>query len=273
MTDDPLSDLNRRLFKAAHAERPSQALRERLLRGGQTELGAGPTQAARSVRVRKVRPGALRWLLAAAMIGSLLAIVRSLLQPASAPDVPLISAERLTNAARGVPAAGGRTSPEPEAATEASPGERLDEEGGSEPALQLGPARTQPPLQAPPVGIPLPKRELPNVVSGERASAAMPATSRATLAEELEWLKRARAALRSGDPARSLELLQAYESELGGSDLRDEASVLRIEALAAAGRHGEASVLAERFTTQNPNSPLVDRARSYLRRSETPNVP
>jgi hypothetical protein len=256
MTDDPLSDLNRRLFEAAHAERPTQALRERLLRSGQTELGAGPTETARSARVRKARPGAMHWLLAAAMIGSLLLVVRSLLQPASVPDVPLISAERLTNAARGVPAAGGRTSPEPEAA-----------------ALQPSPPPTEAPLKAPPASVPSPRRESPDVVSGERASAPTPPPSRATLAEELEWLKRARAALRSGDPARSLELLQAYESELGGSDLRDEASVLHIEALAAAGRHGEASALAERFASQNPNSPLVDRARSFLRRSETPNVP
>jgi hypothetical protein len=286
MTDDPLSELNRRLFEAAHAERPPETLRERLLQRGQTERGAGMaqtqlggwptetergvglTEVARSTRVRKARAGATLWLLAAAVIGSLMAIVPSLFPSASTPEVPLISPERQTNAARVAPAGGGRMSAEPEAETGASLAQRIEGAGGSESVLQHGPARAGAPRQARSEGLP------PSSAGArEPASVATPSPTRATLAEELEWLKRARGALRSGDPARAIELLKAYESELGGSDLRDEASVLHIEALAAAGRHDEASVLAERFASQNPNSPLVDRARSFMHQSETPTAP
>ena len=74
-----------------------------------------------------------------------------------------------------------------------------------------------------------------------------------------------RVALRSGDSARALELLETYKSQHAGSDLQDEASLLRIEALAAMGRQAEAAAMAERLVRENPNSPLVDRARSFIR--------
>jgi len=46
--------------------------------------------------------------------------------------------------------------------------------------------------------------------------------------------------------------------------LRAEATLLRIQALARAGNAQAASTLAQRFVEQNPDSPLVDRARSFI---------
>ena len=86
-----------------------------------------------------------------------------------------------------------------------------------------------------------------------------------TLLAELDLLKRARTALRSGDGGQALELLGQRAREHTGNGLDAEATLLRIEALAALGRQGEASELATRFVRENPNSALGDRAKSFIR--------
>jgi hypothetical protein len=84
-----------------------------------------------------------------------------------------------------------------------------------------------------------------------------------TLADELASLQRARAALRSGDAKQALRELDHYDFVLGGRQLKAEASLLRIEALSRAGQVDVAAAQARRFVQQNPNHPLVDRARSF----------
>jgi hypothetical protein len=96
------------------------------------------------------------------------------------------------------------------------------------------------------------------------SSSARPASSRAlTLSEEVALLERARVAVRSRDAASALALLDSYERR-PSVRLRDEAGLLRIEAVAIAGRSAEASELAARFIANNPNSTLAERARKYL---------
>jgi hypothetical protein len=82
-----------------------------------------------------------------------------------------------------------------------------------------------------------------------------------TLAEEVTSLQHARAALASGDAARCLRELDAYDRVLKGQKLKSEATLLRVQALARAGKNEDAAALARRFAEQNPNDPLVDRAR------------
>jgi hypothetical protein len=88
-------------------------------------------------------------------------------------------------------------------------------------------------------------------------------TTPLTLEEETQALERARASLAAGEPGAALATLDAYQKARGGT-LALEATLLRIQALSAAGRTSEASELAQRFVAANPNSPLVDRARRYL---------
>ena len=85
----------------------------------------------------------------------------------------------------------------------------------------------------------------------------------ASLSDELALLESARSALASGSGERALELLDRYERTLRGTRLRTEASILRVEALAASGRRAEAASLAGEFVKKNPGSPLVDRARAF----------
>ena len=87
----------------------------------------------------------------------------------------------------------------------------------------------------------------------------------ASLSDELEALKVASGALSSGDVAAALAALDRYDRVLKGQKLRAEATLLRIEALSRTGQNETASALARRFVEQNPGSPLVDRARSFVR--------
>jgi len=96
-------------------------------------------------------------------------------------------------------------------------------------------------------------------------SAAAPAHSaQASLSDELGALKRASSALNAGDTSGALSALDQYDHVLKGTKMRAEATLLRIETLSRAGQAGAASGLAQRFVAQNPESPLVDRARSFV---------
>jgi hypothetical protein len=86
----------------------------------------------------------------------------------------------------------------------------------------------------------------------------------ANLSDELGALKRASTALNAGDTSAALSALDQYDHVLKGTKMRAEATLLRIETLARAGQAGAASELAQRFVAQNPESPLVDRARSFV---------
>lgn len=87
----------------------------------------------------------------------------------------------------------------------------------------------------------------------------------ASLSDELSELKVASNALGAGDTRAALAALDRYDHVLKGSKLRAEATMLRIQALASAGDASGASTLAQRFVDHNPESPLVDRARSFIR--------
>jgi predicted Zn-dependent protease len=96
-------------------------------------------------------------------------------------------------------------------------------------------------------------------------SAPAPAHSApASLSDELSALKRASSALNAGDTSGALSALDQYDHVLKGTKMRAEATLLRIETLSRAGQAGAASELAQRFVAQNPESPLVDRARSFV---------
>jgi outer membrane protein assembly factor BamD (BamD/ComL family) len=77
-------------------------------------------------------------------------------------------------------------------------------------------------------------------------------------------MQRARTALRRGDASAALAELDQFGRGPGWRQLAVEARLLRIEALARAGRAEEARNLARRFVQQYPNNPLVDRARSFV---------
>ena len=143
------------------------------------------------------------------------------------------------------------TAPEVRAAPPARPedAQRPTAAPRMRPAQRRAPAEpvnaTPPSVTAPPVATPPPAPAL-------------------TSSAELELLKRARSALRSGAGAQALELLDQHERERAGNGLEAEATLLRIETLSALGRRDEASQLATSFVATHPNNTLGDRARSFI---------
>lgn len=85
-----------------------------------------------------------------------------------------------------------------------------------------------------------------------------------TLAAEVAAIDGARNALRSGDAAGALRLLDAYGRDFPKGSLGLEAQVLRIEALDASGQKQKARALAERFLAAHPNSVLAPRLKAVL---------
>jgi hypothetical protein len=98
-----------------------------------------------------------------------------------------------------------------------------------------------------------------------RLAAPLPsASTTVTLSDEIDALKVASTALNAGNGPAALAALDRYDHQLKGSKLRAEATILRIQALARSGNAQAASDLAQRFVDGNPDSPLVDRARSFI---------
>lgn len=243
MSRDSLDELARRLWASGANERAPEALRARILaRAG----GRSLESAERVARTRLSKT----WLWLAAAFGlfalALALGVRANLQR----EAPTIGAE--------APSRGFRPARAPLANGDA----RSDSPAAPPRRKPTGPTETAPagPIDSPRRGVSRP--------AASRLAATSPASAEAreppTLAEEVRMLQEARALMRAGDHAGALRALDGYVRTARGSNLSSEASLLRMEALAGSGRGAEASLLARRFVDQNPNSSLVDRARSFL---------
>lgn len=98
----------------------------------------------------------------------------------------------------------------------------------------------------------------------ERAVPAAQKTAEgSTVKAELALLEQARSSLNSGNPTVALQTLRRYAERYPRGSMRLEAEVLRVEALAAAGRPREASRLAERLLSRNPKSVVAARLRRF----------
>jgi outer membrane protein assembly factor BamD (BamD/ComL family) len=98
--------------------------------------------------------------------------------------------------------------------------------------------------------------------SKERATSAESTrtTNGTDLREEIRLLDLARTAVRSRQSEGALVSLNAYATRFADGAFKQEASVLRIQAVAQQGDMGRASTMAKRFVESNPNSPYVSRA-------------
>lgn len=85
-----------------------------------------------------------------------------------------------------------------------------------------------------------------------------------SIARETEQLEAARAELHAGASQRALSTLDRYEREHPRGVLREEAELLRIEALWRAGQRRRARQHAARFLQHNPRSAHAARIRSLI---------
>jgi outer membrane protein assembly factor BamD (BamD/ComL family) len=82
------------------------------------------------------------------------------------------------------------------------------------------------------------------------------ATSR--LSVEIAVIDAAKRALAGGDAAEALRQLDAYRAAFPAGTLAAEATALRIDAMARAGRRQEARALLDELRLNHPDSPLLD---------------
>jgi len=225
VTPDPIDELGARLFESARSEAIPSGAEQRALEAARAEIGRQP------VATRRISAGH-KWLAAAACV-ALAAGAALLLRPK---DTKLgISAEpSLLAHARPAPRTSPSTAPQPTSSSTSN--------------------------QAPPIA-----PSLAVTVKPTPSLQAMPLPPvSASLSDEVSALKVASSALGAGDPTAALAALDRYDRVLKGQKLRAEATLLKIEALSRAGQVPAASALAQRFVDQNPGSPLVDRARSFV---------
>jgi TolA-binding protein len=90
-----------------------------------------------------------------------------------------------------------------------------------------------------------------------------------SLTAELTALEGARRALLSHDYSQSLRLLDDYTHRFPKRKLASEATVLRIEALAARGDRDAAARIGRDFLQNHPNGPYAQRVRSVIGDSST----
>jgi hypothetical protein len=89
------------------------------------------------------------------------------------------------------------------------------------------------------------------------------ATSNSALRAELAALDAIRSTLANDDPAGAMSFIAAYFRTFPRGRLHFEAEVLRIDALAKAGRSHAAKRYAQEFLKRHPNSVLTARVRPY----------
>lgn len=96
----------------------------------------------------------------------------------------------------------------------------------------------------------------PQIDTGDKADAP------ASLVDELQKLKQARIAMKSGDAQTALALLADHARRYPSSSLGLEREVLTIEALHASGQREKAQARARSFVRRHPSSMLSERLRS-----------
>jgi TolA-binding protein len=90
------------------------------------------------------------------------------------------------------------------------------------------------------------------------------ASNEASLRQELGAIEQARRAFLAHDYTQSLRLLDEYTRKFPKRQLGSEATVLRIEALAARGDRDTASRIGHDFLQSHPNGPYAQRVRSVI---------
>ncbi len=144
-----------------------------------------------------------------------------------------------------------------------------------QPVLKPNVVQTQAPAAAP---VAVPQAPQPNpapavtqledlpVLPSAARSAAPSTSNQPSLADEVKAIQRAKAALSAGNASGALKELDAYKQSFPRGSLSQEATVLRIEALAASGNRSAANKLGEAFLKNNEKSPYAARVRSVLAR-------
>jgi len=110
-----------------------------------------------------------------------------------------------------------------------------------------------------------PKSSAPAVASSEGSVVRrVAAPTVVSVSGERELLDRAHRALREGEPTRALAIVETAAARFPRGALEEERAVVRIEALVAAHRQGEAETAARMFRSRWPASPFLPAVESRV---------
>jgi TolA-binding protein len=115
------------------------------------------------------------------------------------------------------------------------------------------------PMEPVPVTVPELPTAAPKAAPAEPAHKGGKAQPVADIGEEIRLLDQARGAVRSGKHAQALRVIARYDQKFPRGQFRQEAKVLRMEALEGSGESRRAAELAKKFLAEHPNSPHVER--------------
>ncbi len=240
--DEPAHVKHRTLLAATAALAATSVVAGTAAAGAATAAAAAGTATAGKVGLSSL--ASLKWLLIVAVSGAGIVTGAVAIQRAGGPSAPALSGRPALIA----------SAPTPVRSPALSPGT------GSAATAPRAPAPSIP-APAPPPVINLPSRMTP---PRESAGPSAPAPSSSTFPAEVAVLDRARAAIDSGNPAAAVAELDAYATRFPHGTMAPEATLLRIEALIAAGDRPAAARVADAFTAQNPKSPYTTRLRTLL---------
>jgi hypothetical protein len=122
-------------------------------------------------------------------------------------------------------------------------------------ALPAAPVTTAAPVASSSAPVDLPRGSAPPAVVSPAATAATGVVTASSLDAEIALVRDARAALRGGDAARSLALLDEHDRRFPGGALAEDCAAERIYALCALGNVDGARSAAARFLADHPYSP------------------
>lgn len=240
LLDCGATDDERALLSAAIAEEPPDEGRQRLaatlgLTSGifNTAAGAGSTHVASSALKTAASKIGLLWISVLAAVGVVVVLVTH-------------AAPRATN----VSGAGANVVIAPRPPTAA-------------PATLDAPK----PMKAAPASSSTAETQAePSRSSGSRAKGALGDREQTnSIAGEIERLDVARRALGDSRPRDALRALSDYDARYPAGALKQEATLLRIEALSAAGDLDSARRIGDRFLRDNPRTPHEQRIRTAIR--------
>ncbi len=147
---------------------------------------------------------------------------------------------------------------EPEAAPAKAPAAAAAPRAAVSP-LVVAPVEPAPVAEPAPAAAPRPVA--PETGSAERAE---PKPGYSSVADEVKAIGQIRAAVSRGDAKQALGLLDGYDRRFSDGALRQEATMLRVQALQLSGDRKGAQALGERFIEANPHSPHQARVRGLL---------
>jgi outer membrane biosynthesis protein TonB len=253
------SDLAGRLVRAGKSERTPEATRRRVLATAATlTITTTASKVAATALGALLRGATVRWIATSVrVVGAGVTTTVIARKASEQPAPPAMTAQTMT--------APTMTSAPLPATTEPAPVETRAEE----PAPVTTTETAEPPRTAKP---PEPARTATHGAASARpeppavatTSAAPQAPEPSTLGREVAVLDEARRAM-DGNPAAALAVLDRYDATFGGNGhLSDEATVLRIKALARRGDRASARTMLDTFARKRPNSPHLANLRAVV---------